>query len=101
MEPGLQVGDYLLGVRPGRIGRGALVVLEHPLRPGFELVKRVKALPGERVGPVMLGPEEYWVVGDRQDASTDSRAFGPVNRSAILGVVRLRYWPPSRFATFG
>jgi signal peptidase I len=100
MEPALQAGDFLVAVRPGQIGRGTLVVLEHPERPGFEMVKRVEAMPGELVGTHRLGPEEYWVVGDRQDASTDSRAFGPVSRSAILGVVRFRYWPLSRLAAF-
>ena len=74
------------------------MVVEHPERPGYEMVKRVEALPGERVGDRILGSEEYWLVGDRPDASTDSRAFGPVGRPAIRGVVKLRYWPPSRFA---
>jgi len=98
MEPTLRPGDFLLAVRDGLVERRALVVVEHPERPDFEMVKRVGGLPGERVGDRTLGPDEYWVVGDRPDASTDSNTFGPVGRSAILGVVRLRYWPPSRFA---
>ena len=100
MEPTLRAGDFLVAVRSGRVGRGALVVVEHPKRPGFEMVKRVEALPGERVGGRILGPGEYWLVGDRPDASTDSRAFGPLRLAAILGVVRFRYWPPSRLAAF-
>jgi len=100
MEPTLLPGEFLVAVRGGGIGRGALVVLEHPARPGFEMVKRVETLPGERVGDSILGPDEYWVIGEALDASTDSRAFGPVSRSAILGVVRFRYWPPSRLAAF-
>jgi len=74
------------------------VVVEHPERPGYEMVKRVEALPGERVGDRILGPDEYWLVGDRPDASTDSRTFGPVSRNSILGVVKARYWPLSRLA---
>ena len=100
MEPALQAGDCLVAFRPGRIRRGDLVVLEHPQRPGFEVVKRVEALPGERFGDRILGPEEYWLVGDQPAASTDSRTFGPVGRPAIRGVVKLRYWPPSRLAAF-
>jgi signal peptidase I len=100
MEPTLRPGDFLLAIRPGRIGRGALVVVEHPERPDFEMVKRVEALPGECVGDRILGLEEYWLVGDRPDASTDSRTFGPVGRPAIRGVARFRYWPPSRLAAF-
>jgi type IV secretory pathway protease TraF len=75
-------------------------VVEHPERPGYEMVKRVEALPGERPGDRILGPNEYWVLGERPEASTDSRMFGPVPRSSVRGVVKLRYWPPSRLAAF-
>ena len=76
------------------------MVVEHPERPGFEMVKRVEGLPGEQTGDRILGPDEYWVLGERPEASTDSRTFGPVGRPAIRGVVRFRYWPPSRLAAF-
>ena len=100
MEPTLRPGDFLVAVRSGLIKRGALVVVEHPERPGFEMVKRVEGLPGEQVGDRILEPDDYWVVGDRPDSSTDSRTFGPVGRPAIRGLVRLRYWPLSRLAAF-
>jgi signal peptidase I len=102
MAPGLRPGDWLVAVRPRRILRGDVVVLEDPRTPGFELVKRVAGVPGDRVGDgsasagAVLGPGDYWVLGDSPSRSTDSRAFGPVPRSAIRGVVRLRYWPPGR-----
>jgi len=100
MEPALQPGDFLVAVRTGIIGRGALVVVVQPDRPGFEIVKRVEALPGERTGDRILGPNEYWVLGERPEASTDSRMFGPVSRDSILGVVKARYWPLPRLAAF-
>jgi nickel-type superoxide dismutase maturation protease len=96
MEPTLRAGEFLIAVRARRIERGTMVVMEHPERPGFEMVKRVAALPGERVGDRVLQGDQYWVIGDRPDASTDSRSFGPIHRSAIAGVIRLRYWPLSR-----
>jgi signal peptidase I len=96
MAPALRPGDLLLAARNGSIGRGALVVVEHPERPGFELVKRVAALPGELAEGSLLGPDEYWVTGDNRDASTDSRSIGPVRRSQIHGVVLFRYWPLRR-----
>jgi nickel-type superoxide dismutase maturation protease len=91
MAPTLEPGDWLIAVRAGKIERGDVVVLNHPSRP-IELVKRVAALPGESG----LGPESYLVVGDNQDESTDGRAFGPVDRSAIAGVVVARYRPNPR-----
>jgi len=42
-----------------------------------------------------LGPGQYLVLGDRREASTDGRSFGPVRLDDIAGVVRLAYWPPS------
>ncbi|MEM6394460.1 MAG: signal peptidase I [Planctomycetota bacterium] len=36
-------------------------------------------------GPVTLGPDEYWMMGDNRDNSGDSRVFGPVKRHAITG----------------
>ena len=47
-----------------------------------------------------LGPDEYFVMGDNRNASFDSRRFGPVHRSSIIGRTWLRGWPPSRVAAF-
>jgi nickel-type superoxide dismutase maturation protease len=98
MAPSLEAGDWAVATKARRIRRGDVVVLAHPERPGLELVKRVlggsgdPALPGGRE----LGPDEWFVVGDNQETSTDSRAFGPVSRTAIAGRVRFVYWPPRR-----
>ncbi|MFN2590050.1 MAG: nickel-type superoxide dismutase maturation protease [Actinomycetota bacterium] len=100
MAPELAPGDYLVAVRPIRPRRGHLVVVEHPERPGFEMVKRLAGVPGDVVGGRRLGRDELWVIGDAASASTDSRSFGPVGRGAIRGVVRLRYWPPERLRVF-
>lgn len=96
MVPTLRPGEWAIGLRERRIRRGDLVVVEHPWRQGFELVKRVGGLPGERVGGRLLADGEYWVEGDAPDASTDSRHFGPIVRDRIRGRLRLVYWPPDR-----
>ena len=96
MAPTLVPGDFLVAWAPAELRPGSLVVVEHPDRPGYEMVKRVTGMPGDRVGDRVLGPDEHWVLGDHEDGSTDSRRFGPVRRDAIRGVVRLRYWPPPR-----
>jgi nickel-type superoxide dismutase maturation protease len=92
MTPTLRPGDWLLATRTGRIRRGSVVVLRHPGR-SLDLVKRVRAVPGDEVDGRVLGPDEFLVVGDNQPASTDGRSFGPVPREAIEGVVRYRYHP--------
>ena len=97
MRPALEPGDWALAVATTRIPRGAVVVVEHPDRPGFEIVKRVAALPGDLAPDGrILEQDRFWVQGDRLDRSTDSRAFGPVPRESVKAVVRLVYWPPER-----
>ncbi len=44
-----------------------------------------------------LGADDYYLVGDHREASSDSRDFGPFSRDRIDGVALLRYWPPRRF----
>jgi len=97
MAPALQDGEWLVAVRGRGIQPGVLVVVEHPDRPGFDLVKRVTGVPGDAMGALLLGPDEFWLTGDREEGSTDSRWFGPVGASAIRGVVVLRYRPLRRF----
>ena len=92
---------------------------------GEPLIKRVIGLPGETVeisdaivhidgvaldepyiaepcrpascadGVWHLGPNQYFVMGDNRNHSNDSRRFGPVKLSAIIGEALIRYWPPS------
>lgn len=96
MSPTLRPGDFLISTRSGRIDRGALLVVEHPDRPGYEMVKRLIGVPGDAIDGRSLGSDEFWMVGDALSASTDSRSLGPFGRDSIRGVVRFRYWPPER-----
>lgn len=96
MVPTLAPGDRALAVGGSRLARGDVVVVEHPGRPGFEMVKRLTAVPGDRVSDRLLGPDEYWVEGDQATASTDSRHFGPVRRDELTARVLLIYRPPTR-----
>lgn len=41
----------------------------------------------------VLGPDQLFVMGDHREASSDSRAFGPIETSAVIGRAFLRYWP--------
>ena len=96
MLPTLRPGDWALAAAGGRLRHGDVMVVEHPGRPGYEMVKRVTALPGERVGDRVLGDDEYWVEGDHPAGSTDSRGFGPVRREHLTARVLLIYRPLER-----
>ncbi|MBP9863891.1 signal peptidase I [Patescibacteria group bacterium] len=49
---------------------------------------------------VTLKNDEYFVLGDNRAASLDSRYFGPVKRTFIVGRVWLRGWPFDRWKIF-
>jgi signal peptidase I len=108
--------------RISAIERGDVVVFHYPRDPEKSYIKRVIALPGDRLridhGVVWLNgkrqseryvPEEYrdnrsmaemvvpedtyFMMGDHRSISSDSREFGPVERSLIYGKAVFIYWP--------
>jgi mitochondrial inner membrane protease subunit 2 len=96
MRPTLEAGDWAIAVRARRLHRGDVVVVEHPDRVGFELVKRVTHLPGD-AAPDGLGlVDRVWVEGDDPEGSSDSRTFGPVPLGLVRGRVWFVWWPASR-----
>jgi signal peptidase I len=50
--------------------------------------------------PYAVPPGEYFLMGDNRSASCDSRYWGPVPRSLIVGKVDARIWPLSRLGFF-
>jgi signal peptidase I len=88
MEPAIRSGRVLptVRLRPGELRVGMVVVASPPSRPGLEVVKRVVAGPGDLApnGDV-LGRDEWFLMGDRPERSTDSRHFGPVPARAVVG----------------
>ncbi len=46
--------------------------------------------------PIMLGPDEYFLLGDHSPGSYDSRFWGPVSRQDIIGKAIRIYFPFSR-----
>jgi signal peptidase I len=51
--------------------------------------------PGRQQWVVPAG--ELFVMGDHRQASADSRLFGPIHESDVIGRAFLRYWPISSF----
>lgn len=49
--------------------------------------------------PIVLGEDEYFVMGDNRNNSTDSRTeiVGNIHRSEIIGRAWVRIWPLSEF----
>lgn len=91
------------------------------------LIKRIIGLPGEQIeirdnrvlingnkinenyipdnsqmegGNFALSSTQYFVMGDNRSESYDSRSWGPLERSLIVGKAFLVYWPLFRNANY-
>jgi signal peptidase I len=49
----------------------------------------------DAIGPVTLGEDQLYVLGDNRGNSSDSRAYGPLPREKVVGKAWLTYWPPN------
>ena len=79
MSPTYVEGDWLLVRWRPTCQPGDVIVIEREDRPGVYLIKRY--LRQEEAG--------LWVEGD-SPASTDSRQWGPINQSEVVGKVLFR-----------
>ena len=86
MLPAFRPGDRLVVVPVGRLAPGDGVALTDPTDAGRWLVKRV----------LRVGDDLVDVRGDNEAASTDSRDFGAVAASSLVGRVVYRYYPGDR-----
>jgi len=99
--------------------RGDVLVFEAPNSQKVDFIKRIIGLPGESITikdgsvfindpkltenyvnsstsgsvSIILSDDEYFVLGDNRNSSSDSRAFGPVKKNSFRGRAWLVYWP--------
>jgi signal peptidase I len=137
MEDTLLIDDHVivnkLAYKLGSVQRGDIIVFAKPETDNSQanasikdLIKRVVALPGERIRcdnnrividdvpldePYIKGrpctdlaertiPQgTVWVMGDNRENSSDSRVFGPVSQDIIVGRAFVRVWPLGRFGS--
>jgi signal peptidase I len=51
-------------------------------------------------GPLTLGADQYFLIGDNRTVSRDSRDFGPIPADQVIGRVVLRFWPLAAWELF-
>jgi signal peptidase I len=132
MQPTLKPGDRILVnkfiYRFRDPKRQEIIVFKYPVAPERKFVKRLIALPGDKVeikeGQVLVNnepldedyvleesytdfpatevPEDnYFVLGDNRNNSEDSRYWGFVPRENIVGKPVIIFWPLNRMRIIG
>jgi len=82
---------------------GGVIKIYNDKHPNGDLLNETQYLDQDYTATtrtVTLKNDEYYVLGDNRIASLDSRYFGPVNKSFIVGRVWLRGWPLDRWKAF-
>jgi signal peptidase I len=80
--------------------RNGLVYINNKVLPEPWLPKNDPNTFTASFASVHIGANSYFVMGDNREDSCDSRYWGTVNRSNIIGKVEVRIWPLGRIHFF-
>jgi len=86
--------------------RGGKVIIYNAEQPNGYVLDESAYLSTESFAPdyimpkVVLGNDEYFLLGDNRMFSYDSRSIGPVKKKQIIGRVLLRAWPVERLSVY-
>ena len=97
----IRISGFTAYIRPE--GNSSFIA-ENELIPEVDQIK-IESLPegwakefpfsGEHP-PITLGNDQYFLLGDNRQGSSDSRSWGPISRDQFVGRVIYRYWPLPR-----
>lgn len=122
MSPTLVKGDWLISTPSSEYKRGDIIVFKYPKDQQVWYIFRIAGLPGETVelknnqlfvngslvkesyvspennvkkikeGIYRVPENNYFVLGDNRDNSSDSRYWGTVPKELIYGIFYMKYY---------
>lgn len=76
------------------IVKGSTVIIKNAEHPeGFKLSEDYIKFQSDREVTLTLDSDEYFVMGDNREVSSDSRIWGPITKEAITGRAFVRLYP--------
>ncbi|MEK7114726.1 MAG: signal peptidase I [Patescibacteria group bacterium] len=84
------------------IKNGEITVFNKEYPEGFTIGENYLPLTTKTSGKeeVVLKDNEYFMLGDNRNYSYDSRSWGSLSKTEIVGMVKLRLWPFNKVMAF-
>ncbi len=89
-------------VRHNDDGSTDILINDVPLKEPYIMDRYEYPLCNEQMlcGPIVLGEDEYFMMGDNRGHSSDSRYWGVLKKQRFIGRAKLLFWPFTRFKYF-